>query len=50
MSAQQLKEIKKAQQLMKQLGTRSAAGYLRNRGWSLDAALNILLGTNERKA
>lgn len=38
------KQIKKARMLRKQLGTRCAAGYLRNRGWSLDAALWILLG------
>ena len=38
------KEIRKARQLVSQLGTRCAAGYLRNRGWSLDAALYILLG------
>jgi hypothetical protein len=36
------KEIKKAQSLVKQLGIRSAAGYLRNRGWSVEAALYLL--------
>lgn len=33
-----------AKRLSGQLGYRSAAGYLRNRGWSLEAALWILIG------
>ena len=37
-------EIGKARKLVDQLGMRSAAGYLRNRGWSCEAALWILLG------
>lgn len=36
--------ILRAQRMAKNLGTRAAAGYLRNRGVSLEAALWILLG------
>lgn len=39
-----INEIAKAKKLSKQLGYRSAAGYLRNRGYSLEAALKILIG------
>lgn len=31
-----------ALQLKKSLGTRAAAGYLRNRGWSLEGAVAFL--------
>lgn len=41
-------EIAKAKKLVGQLGMRAAAGYLRNRGYSLDAALKVLLKTNVR--
>lgn len=44
------KEMNKAQSLTKTLGYRSAAGYLRNRGYSLESALAILLDTTERTA
>ena len=37
-------EITKAKKLKNQLGYRSAAGYLRNRGYSLEASLKILCG------
>lgn len=37
-------QIIKAQKLIKQLGVRAAAGYLRNRGWSVEAALWIICG------
>lgn len=37
-------QIIKAKSLVKQLGVRAAAGYLRNRGWSCEAALFILCG------
>lgn len=37
-------QIKKARSLKGQLGIKSAAGYLRNRGWSVEAAVFILLG------
>jgi hypothetical protein len=37
-------QIKKARQLIKQLGVKCAAGYLRNRGWSVEAAVFILCG------
>lgn len=37
-------QINKARKLSKQLGFRAAAGYLRNRGWSCEAALFILCG------
>lgn len=36
--------IEHARAVQKQLGTRSAAGMLRNRGWSVEAALFVLLG------
>lgn len=36
--------MKKARNLKKNLGMRVAAGYLRNRGFSLEAALYTLLG------
>ena len=35
-------EINKAKMLTTQLGYRAAAGYLRNRGYSLEASLRIL--------
>lgn len=41
-------QIDKAKKLMGQLGTRAAAGYLRNRGWSIEATLWILLGVSAR--
>lgn len=34
-----LKELKKALQIKRNLGVRSAAGYMRNRNWTLEAAL-----------
>ena len=37
-------QIIKAKSLIKQLGVRAAAGYLRNRGWSLEASLWIICG------
>lgn len=37
-------QITKAKKLVKQLGVRAAAGYLRNRGWSLEASLWIICG------
>lgn len=39
-----LKEIKKARNIQKTLGIPAAAGYLRNRQWSIEAAIYILLG------
>lgn len=39
-----LAQIKKAKSLKNQLGIKSATGYLRNRGWSVEAAVFILLG------
>lgn len=41
-------EIAKAKKLVKQLGMRAAAGYLRNRGYSIEASLRILLKTEIR--
>jgi hypothetical protein len=35
-------ECSKARNLRKQLGTTVAAGYLRNRGYSIEATLRIL--------
>lgn len=37
-------QIIKANKLINQLGVRAAAGYLRNRGWSVEAALWIICG------
>lgn len=37
-------EIEKAKFLARTLGVRAAAGYMRKRGWSLEAALFTLLG------
>lgn len=37
-------QIIKAKTLINQLGVRAAAGYLRNRGWSVEAALWIICG------
>lgn len=41
-------QITQAQRINKSLGTRVAARYLALRGWSIDAALWILLGTTVR--
>lgn len=35
-------QIKKARAIQESLGTRYAAGYLRERGWSLEGAVAIL--------
>lgn len=37
-------EIARARAIQKSLGVRYAAGYMRNRGWSVEAARYILLG------
>ena len=37
-----LDQMKRAEIICRSLGVRSAAGYLRNRGYSLDAALWLL--------
>jgi hypothetical protein len=47
-AAQGRTQIEKARQIMGSLGVRYAAGYLRNRGWSLDGALFVLLATSQR--
>lgn len=39
--------INKAQSLKKSLGYRVAAGYLRNRNYTLEQALNILFGNTK---
>ncbi len=41
MSAKQV-ELIKSRIIRDTLGVRSAAGYLRNRGWSVEAAAHIL--------
>lgn len=41
--------IIKAKKLANQLGVRSAAGYLRNRGYDLKDTMWILLGVNISK-
>lgn len=46
MSKKELEQITKAKRMIGQLGVRSAAGYLRNRGWHLKDAMWILLGVN----
>ena len=38
--------IVRARQIKKSLGTRVAAGFLRNRGVSLNVALHILVGSH----
>jgi hypothetical protein len=38
------KEIQKARNIRKSLGLKVAAKYLKNRGWSVEAAVYILLG------
>jgi hypothetical protein len=38
------KEIQKARNIRKSLGLKVAAKYLKNRGWSVEAAVWILLG------
>jgi len=40
--------IRKARLLKKQFGTRAAAGYLRNRNYSLEFALWVLAKASER--
>ena len=35
-------ELVKAKQIKKTLGIRVAAGYMRNRGWSVEAAVCVL--------
>ena len=37
-----LDQIERAEYIRRSLGVRSAAGYLRDRGWSIDAALWLL--------
>ena len=41
--------ITRAKSIAKTLGIRLAARYLAKRGWSLEAALWILLGTTRRR-
>lgn len=43
-----MKELDKARSIAKTLGVRAAAGYLRNRNWSIEAALWILLRATVR--
>lgn len=40
--------VHKARTMMREQGARAAADYLRGKGYSLSAALHILLGTDER--
>ena len=44
MSMNALQHAMRAINIMKSLGTRRAAGFLRNRGVTLDEALHILVG------
>jgi len=37
-----MKQAEKALQIQRTLGTRAAAGYLRNRGWCITYALHLL--------
>ena len=41
-------ELGKAKFLMRTLGVRCAAGYMRNRGWSIESALYNLLRAGGR--
>jgi len=47
---ERVEQLLKAPKLRRSLGTRCAAGYLRNRGWSIEAALFTLLRTAPRDA
>lgn len=38
-----MKQAEKALQIQRTLGTRAAAGYLRNRGWCLTFTLHLLI-------
>ena len=42
-AVKKIHEYQKAKEIGKTLGIRRAAGYLRNRGWSLEGALWVLL-------
>jgi hypothetical protein len=46
--ARRVEHLSKAQRLMNNLGIRCAAGYLRNRGWSIETTLYVLLRTTPR--
>jgi hypothetical protein len=43
-----VQELIKAPHLRRTLGIRCAAGYLRNRGWSIETALYVLLRATPR--
>lgn len=41
-------DLDRAKRIHRTLGLRPAAGFMRNRGWSLESALYILLGIAAR--
>jgi len=45
---ERVEQLLKAPKLRRSLGTRCAAGYLRNRGWSINTTLFVLLRTTLR--
>ena len=48
MSERSLQDLSKARAILRNLGVRAAAGFMRNRGWGLEAALWWLLGASPR--
>lgn len=42
-------DLDRAKRIARTLGTRFAAGYMRNRGWSIESALYTLLGIAARE-
>ena len=41
-------DIDRARRIYRTLGIRPAAGFMRNRGWSIESALYVLLGIASR--
>jgi hypothetical protein len=41
-------DIDRARRIHRTLGIRPAAGFMRNRGWSIESALYVLLGIASR--
>lgn len=41
-------DLDRAKRIARTLGIRSAAGFMRNRGWSIESALYVLLGVAHR--
>jgi hypothetical protein len=41
-------DIDRARRIARSLGLRTAAGFMRKRGWSIESALYVLLGASIR--